>query len=158
MRSVHLLIAGTCAFLGGLLHVVALIGGADWIAALGAPYWAVESARQGTWIAPVGGLTISALMWLCSAYAFSGAGWLRPLPLLRTGLFAVALVCLLRGIFLLPIVLLLHPELVARVGPFEIVASIIWTSIGLFFALGLRDVHASKNTAAGQCGDASTLP
>jgi hypothetical protein len=130
----------TGAFLGSLLHVAALIGGPAWIAAIGAPYWVVESAERGTWIAPVGGLTITALMWLCSTYAFSGAGFLRPVPLLRTGLFSIALVCLLRGILLLPIVLLLNPESIARIGTFEIVASLIWAVIGLFFALGLREV------------------
>lgn len=148
MRNIHLVFAGTGAFLGGLLHVVALIGGPVWIAAIGAPYWFVESAQQGTWIAPVGGLTITGLMWLCSAYAFSGAGWLRPVPLLRTGLSSIALVCLLRGIFLVPIVLLLHPELTVQIGTFEIVASPVWAAIGMFFAVGLRDIWNSNVRSA----------
>jgi len=147
MLNIWLVLAGTSAFLGGLLHVLALIGGPVWIAAIGAPYRVVESAERGTWIAPVGGLTIAALMWLCSTYAFSGAEFFRRVPQLRTGLFSVTLVCLLRGIFLLPIVLLLHPDLTAHVDTFEIVASLIWTVIGIFFALGLRDAWNNKLNA-----------
>ncbi|QBB69499.1 hypothetical protein ELE36_03400 [Pseudolysobacter antarcticus] len=141
MQSRHeflLMLAGCGGFLGGLLHVVALIGGPRWIAAIGAPPWVVQSAQRGTWIAPVGALVITVLMWLCSAYAFSGAGMLRRLPLLRTGLFSIALVCILRGIVLVPLVVYLHLELMAHIGSFEIIASMIWLIIGLFFAFGLH--------------------
>jgi hypothetical protein len=141
MRSTWLILAGTSAYFGGLLHVIALAGGPVWIAAIGAPWWVVDSARNGTWIAPVGGLIITTLMWLCAMYAFSGAGLLRPVPLLRTGLLFIALVCLSRGILLVPIILLLHPELIGRIGPFETIASLIWTAIGVFFAIGLKGIQ-----------------
>jgi hypothetical protein len=143
MRSVWLILAGTSAFSGGLLHVIALVGGPVGIAAIGAPEWAVDSARNGTWIAPVGGLTIATSMWLCAIYAFSGAGLLRPVPLLRTGLLFIALVCLARGILLVPVLLFRHPELIARIGTFEIVASLRWTAIGGFFAIGLKAIRRS---------------
>jgi hypothetical protein len=142
--NVWLILAGTGAFLGGLLHVLALIGGPEWIAFLRAPEWAVESARQGTWIAPVGAMAITGLMWLCSTYAFSGAGRLRKLPLLRTALFSISFVCMVRGVILIPLVLM-YPALLARIGTFDIAASLIWLAIGVFFGLGLHGVGKQIN-------------
>lgn len=65
-----LVLAGMGAFLGGLLHIAALLGGSTWIAFFRAPKWIVESAQQGTWIAPVGSIVITGLMWLCSSMLF----------------------------------------------------------------------------------------
>lgn len=140
-QNTWLVLAGTGAFFGGLLHIVALIGGPEWIAFFGAPASVVESARQGTWLAPAGSLVITALMWLCSVYAFSGAGWIARLPLLRTGLFAIALVCIARGVVLVPLVLM-RPKLLAHIGTFEIVAALIWLAIGIAYAMGLRGMRA----------------
>lgn len=130
-------LAGISAFLGGLLHVIALIGGADWIYFFHAPPSVVESARLGTWLAPVSTLLITALMWLCSLYAFSAAGFVRRLPLLRTGLFVVAFICVVRGLIFFPLIMIDRVWL-SRLDTFEIVASVIWLAIGIFFALGLR--------------------
>lgn len=132
-------LAGTSAFLGGLLHIIALLGGADWIHFFHAPPSVVESARQGTWLAPVSTLLITALMWLCSLYAFSAAGFVHRLPLLRTGLFVVAFICVVRGLIFFPLIMI-NPAWLKRLDTFEIVASVIWLAIGIFFALGLRAV------------------
>lgn len=132
-------LAGISAFLGGLLHIIALIGGADWIHFFHAPPSVVESARLGTWLAPVSTLFITVLMWLCSLYAFSAAGYLRRLPLLCTGLFVVAFICIARGLIFFPLILI-NSAWLKRLDTFEIVASVIWLAIGIFFALGLRAV------------------
>jgi hypothetical protein len=147
-HDIPLMLAAAGAFLGGLLHLVALCGGPAWIASIGAPDYVVESARQGTWIAPVGALAITVLMWVCSAYALSGAGLLRPIPLLRTALGTIALLCLLRGMALIPF-LLMQPRLITRLGTFDIVASLIWFTIGACFALGLRTVSRSSRAGVG---------
>ena len=130
-------LAGISAFLGGLLHVIALIGGADWIYFFHAPPSVVESARLGTWLAPVSTLLITVLMWLCGLYALSAAGYLRRLPLLRTGLFVVAFICIVRGLIFIPLIMI-NSAWLKRFDTFEIVASVIWLAIGIFFALGWR--------------------
>lgn len=60
-KNTWLTLAGSGAFLGGLLHIVALIAGPDWIAFFQAPALIVESAHQGTWVAPVASLVITGL-------------------------------------------------------------------------------------------------
>ena len=46
------------------------------------------------------GIATALLIW--AAYAFSGAGWLPRLPLLRTGLVVIAAAYLLRGLLFVP--------------------------------------------------------
>ena len=149
-NKVSLILAGSGAFLGGLLHIVALWCGPEWIAFLHAPPSVVESARLGTWLAPVGSLVITALMWLCSLYAFSAAGFLRRLPLLRTGLFVVALVCIVRGLILIPLLMIYPRFLLVHIDTFEVVASIIWLAIGIFFALGLHGIRKNAYRLFGE--------
>lgn len=90
--------------------MAAIVGGASWYAFFGAPPAVVASARAGTWLAPASAAAIAALMALCAVYACSALGVVRRLPLLRTVLFAIATVCLLRGAILVPLAWL-HPEL-----------------------------------------------
>ncbi|MBI3285481.1 MAG: hypothetical protein HYZ65_11635 [Burkholderiales bacterium] len=149
-KNTYLLFAAAGAFLGGLLHVViALANRPEWIAFFRAPDWVVQSASQGTWLAPVSGLVIAGLMWLCSVYACSAAGLLPRLPRLplpRTGLFTTAAICLLRGVILLPL-LLWHPRLLQHIDTFEVAAALIWFAIGLCFALGLYGLRHSARRA-----------
>ncbi|MDK2126158.1 hypothetical protein [Parachitinimonas caeni] len=135
IESHSLMFAGVGAILGAALHVVALIGGPEWIAFLRAPAAVVESARQGTWLAPVGCLFIAGLMTGCGLYAFSGAGVIGRLPFLRAGLVSIAAVCLLRGMILLPF-LLYRPELFDKLPVFDVVASLVWFMIGAAYAIG----------------------
>lgn len=93
---------GAGVLMGALLHLVVPIGGPSWIAFVGAPLSVVQSAREGTWLAPVGALGIAALLTVWALYAFSGAGLIRPLPMLKTVLGAVALIFLVRGAIILP--------------------------------------------------------
>jgi hypothetical protein len=119
-----------------LLHlVVALSGRADWVAYFRAPAAIVQSMRDGGWLGPLSGLAIAALMQLAGCYALSAAGAIRRLPLLRTGLVALATLGLLRGL-IIPLSLLAYPALVAGYQTFDWVAATIWGSIGLCFAIG----------------------
>jgi hypothetical protein len=65
-------------------------------------------------------------------YAFSGAGIIRRLPLLRTALILISAVYLLRAFSLLP-VLILQPELV---DTFALVSSLVVLAYGLAYSLG----------------------
>ena len=91
-----------------------------------------RAAENGSF-APAGiTLFIAIILAIWAAYAFSGAGLLRRLPLLRTGLIAISAIYLLRGVALFP-TLLLKPELV---DAFTLWSSLIVLAFGLTYAVG----------------------
>src|SRR4249920_265065 len=89
-----------------LLHAAVPFVGADAYRYLGAgERMAVRAERGDPGPAIItAGLTVVFAVW--SAYAFSGAGLLRPLPWLRAGLIAIGSVYTLRGLVLFPRVFL----------------------------------------------------
>lgn len=133
-------LAGIIALIGVAIHIAAIFGGPEWYAYFGAPPQIVQSAREGTWLAPVSTMIITILMAICAAYAFSALGVIRRLPLLRTGLVGMATVCLIRFLILWPL-MINHPELR---NTFEIVAAIVWGMAGVGFVFGFRMVHSQK--------------
>ncbi|GGX17078.1 hypothetical protein GCM10011282_23900 [Undibacterium macrobrachii] len=133
-------LAGVIAVIGVIIHIAAIFGGPSWYAYFGAPPQIVQSAREGTWLAPVSTMMITALMAICAAFAFSALGLIRRLPLLRTGLAGMAAICLLRSMILWPL-MINHPELR---NTFEIVAAIVWGLAGVGFVFGFRLVHAHR--------------
>jgi hypothetical protein len=122
------------ALFGAAIHVAAIVGGPSWYAFFGAPPAIVESARSGTWLAPIGAMVIVGLMAICAAYAASALGLIRKLPLLRLGLACIAAVCLLRAFVLIPLAVK-HPELL---NTFEVAAALVWALAGVGFAVGFR--------------------
>lgn len=128
--ALAVLIAG----FGVLIHVLAIVGGPSWFAFFGAPPAIVRSAEAGTWLAPVGSLLIAAAMGLCGLYAASALGWVRRLPLLRFGLAAMASVCLVRALALIPLGVW-RPALLST---FEIVAAVVWGLAGIGLAQSFR--------------------
>ena len=130
MRLTYLALA--IALFGVAIHLGAVVGGESWYAFFGAPAAVVESARAGTWLAPVSAMVIAGLMAICAAYACSVLGLIRRLPLLRPGLASIAAVCLVRALALVPLAFS-HPELR---NAFEIIAAIVWGLAGVGFAAG----------------------
>ena len=90
-------------------------------------------------------LCIAAILAIWSAYAFAGAGLLRPLPLMRTALVAITAVYLLRGLVLLPM-LAFRPDLV---GSFAVWSSAIVLVYGMVHAVGTWRAWPALSTAAG---------
>nr|WP_315469337.1 hypothetical protein [uncultured Undibacterium sp.] len=133
-QTIWIYLAGIIAMIGVAIHIAAIFGGASWYAYFGAPSSVVQSARDGTWLAPVSALVIAGLMAICAAYAFSALDVIRRLPLLRTGLAGMAIVCLLRALVLWPL-MINHPNLR---NTFEIVAAIVWGIAGVGFVFGFR--------------------
>lgn len=130
-RFAFLLAAGISLF-GALIHWVAPAMDPDWYAFLTSPAWVVESARNHTWSAPIGGMAIGGLMFMCALYAFAGMGRIKKLPLMRTALCIITSVCLVRGLLLIPF-LVRVPE---RLTAFDIVASLVWLIAGIAFLSG----------------------
>lgn len=123
---------------GALLHIVALIGGPSWIAFVGAPPSIVHSAREGTWLAPVTTLGIAAILTVWALYAFSGIGWIRPLPLLKPVLGVIAVIFTLRGLMVLPF--LGQANLSSAFDLFAVAASLGILVLGCAYALGLYNL------------------
>lgn len=133
---VWLYMAGSGALAGAALHIgVTLSGRADWVAYFRAPEVIVRSMRDGGLLGPVAGLMIGFLMLMAGLYAFSAAGVLPRLPLQRTSVIVLAVIGLGRGLLLVPLIML-RPALLTRLPTFDWVASGIWLSIGLCYAVG----------------------
>jgi len=130
-RNAFMVGAGIALF-GALIHWIAPWIGPDWYAFLHAPASIVTSARTGTWLAPSGAVAIGALMFLCALYALSGAGIIRKIPLLRTALVIITTICVLRGLALIPFLMLVPSKL----SGFDIVGSLVWLLAGVSFLLG----------------------
>lgn len=97
-----------------------------------APQVIVQSAVDGTLLAPIGTAIVSFLFVTCGLFATSGAGYIKRLPLLNLALITIACLCILRGLSTIP-ESFMFPEMVSA---FSISAGIIWFITGLLFAYG----------------------
>ena len=136
-----LLLAGTVAAAGAVLHLAIALGGPAWYAAFRAPPGLVELARIGHPRAAITCMVIAAFLSVLAAYAFSGAGAIRRLPLLRPALAAIGAVLVARGLLLIPLALA-RPDLLARicdcrgVEAFLVATSALCLAMGTAYALG----------------------
>ena len=92
-------------------------------------------------LAPIGTIIIATLMFACTMFAFSGAGLIRKVPLLKPALMTIALLCTLRA-------LLGITSLVVSIGfdIWQFVASSVWLYVGICFAIGsLAHIRPSKS-------------
>ena len=137
-RRFWLLLAGIGSTAGALLHVVVVISGnADWYSYFEAPPWVVESVRDGTWLGPLAGLIIAALMQAAGLFAFSAARAIPRLPFLKSALVTLSAIGLVRGSLIVPLVFY-HPEHMPPLRMFDWVAAAIWTLMGVCFTIGAR--------------------
>ena len=95
-----LITAGCLSLAAALVHLATIAGGPEWYLFFGAGEPIAKAAERGSWIPAGVTLAIATILALWGAYAFSGAGLLRRLPLLRTGLVVITAVYLLRGAML----------------------------------------------------------
>jgi hypothetical protein len=91
-----------------------------------------RAAERGSSAPALVTLAIAAVLALWALYAFSGAGIVRRLPLLRTALILISAVYLVRAFALLP-VLILRPELV---DSFAVASSLVVLAYGLAYSIG----------------------
>lgn len=95
----NFLIAGALASaLAALLHVGCIIFGASWYRFFGAGERMARLAEAGSWRPTVITLGIVLVLATWSSYAFSGAGVIVRLPLLRTALCTITGIYLARGV------------------------------------------------------------
>ena len=138
----YLIAAGAVLVVGALVHLAAIAGGPAWFAALGAPKGLVTLAGTDSLRPAISCVVIAAALLVCAAYAFSGAGLIRRLPLLRPVLALIALGLIARGLAFLPLAAW-RPDLLsglcgkcAEPGLFLVATSALCLFVGGGYAVG----------------------
>jgi hypothetical protein len=127
-----LIVGGCLSLFASLMHIAIIFGGPNWYRFFGAGERFASEAQAGSWVPPLVTLGIATVLAVWAAYAFSGAGWLPQLPLMRAALLAITAIYLLRAFALLP-ALAFRPALVT---PFIVWSSLIVLIYGLVYAMG----------------------
>ncbi len=127
-----LVAGGILSAVAAILHLAVIVGGPDWYRFFGAGEAMARMAERGLLRPALYTIAIASILALWSAYAFSGAGLLPRLPLLRTALVAISAIYLLRGLAPIPLALL-RPDLL---GPFAWWSSAIVLVYGTCYAVG----------------------
>lgn len=131
-RNPALILGGWLSVAASLLHIGCIIGGPGWYRFFGAGEEMAVMAEQGSMTPTLLTLGIAAILAVWAAYAFSGAGLLPRLPLLRTGLVVISAIYLLRGLALIPALVING----ASVMPFILWSSLIVLVYGIAYAVG----------------------
>jgi hypothetical protein len=127
------LLAGAAASaLAALAHLACIAIGPEAYSVMGAGPRMADLAAAGHWYPPTITVFIAGMLLVWSAYALSGAGVIRVLPLQRTILVAITAVYLLRG-FTRPV---LEPYFPGNSDAFWFWSSAICLAIGLFYLAG----------------------
>lgn len=143
-RNPALIIGGVLSVAACLLHIGCIIGGPAWYRFFGAGEAMATMAEQGSMTPTLLTLGIAAILAIWAAYAFSGAGLLPRLPLLRTGLVTISAIYLLRGLALIPALVING----ANVMPFILWSSLIVLVYGIAYAVGTWTAWPSLSPAA----------
>ena len=131
--DVFLMVGGILSAIAALLHVGIIVGGAPWYRFFGAGKRMVRACEAGRWYPAIVTSGIAMILAAWSAYAFSGAGLLAPLPLLRPALVLITAVYLVRGLAIVPLLSFAR----SKSTPFLVWSSLICLGFGAIHALGL---------------------
>ena len=132
MRNRWLVTGGVLSAAAAVLHLAVIAGGPDWYRFFGAGETMARLAEGGSPYPALVTLGIAGVLAVWAAYAFAGAGLLQPLPLMRTALVLISAVYLLRGLLLLPALVMNG----GAVPPFMLWSSLIVLVYGLAYAIG----------------------
>jgi len=128
-------LAGWLSAALALFHVVVVFFGAPAYRYFGAGEEIARQAEAGSFFPAALTLAVAAVFVVFALYAFSGAGAIRRLPLLRLGLLAISAMYLLRGLLLLPqLVAFFHHA--GLVPPRALAFSSVSLTIGLVYLAG----------------------
>ena len=144
VRNPALVISGLLSIAASLLHIGCIIGGPEWYRFFGAGEQMATMAEQGSMTPTLITLGIAAVLAIWAGYAFSGAGLLPRLPLLSTGLVVISAIYLLRGLALIPALVINGGD----VMPFVLWSSLIVLVYGVAYAVGTWTAWPSLSRAA----------
>ena len=97
VHNAWLFAGGLLSLLASVAHLSCIWAGASWYRFFGAGERIVRLVERGAWAPTLLTLAIAAVLALWSVYAFSGAGVIRRLPLLRPGLVVITAIYLTRA-------------------------------------------------------------
>jgi len=145
-----LVAGGVVSGLASALPVAIILGGPDWYRFFGAGEGMARLAQSGSATPAIITAAIAAVLATWALYAFSGAGLIRRLPLLRLGLVIVSTVYLLRGLLGIPAVMFVDRpyvnELAARMT-FMVMSSLVCVACGALYAAGTAQIWATARRA-----------
>lgn len=98
MHNKTLIVAGSLSLMAAVAHVAIIIGGPDWYRFFGAGEDMANMAEQGALYPALVTALIAAVLTIWGLYAFSAAGLMRRLPLMKTALVIITTIYLLRGL------------------------------------------------------------
>ncbi len=133
-----LVFGGALSIVTALLHVAIVIGGPQWYRFFGAGEELATMAEKGSWYPAVLTFGIAVVLLIWALYAFSGAGLIRRLPLLKVGLVVISAIYLIRGIAFIP-AYIVKPEIVDE---FLVWSSFICLVYGFAYTMGTKQVWA----------------
>ncbi len=128
-----LLVGGALSAIAAATHLGAVVAGGPGYRLLGAGEPFARAAEQGLRTPALVTMAIAAVLATAATYAVSGAGLIRSLPLLRSGLVVISLAYLARGAVLFAPSLLARPDLSAG---FLFWSSAIVLGFGVAHAVG----------------------
>lgn len=125
-------LAGIITALTALAHMSCIVLGSFCYRAQLAPEELINLAATGSPKAAVATLIVSSLFVGCTLFAFSAAGFIKKLPLLKSAILIISFICTLRGVATVPLSLK-FPEMVSTTS---ILSGIIWFITGVLFFYG----------------------
>ena len=129
-----LVVGAALSGIAALMHLACLVIGAPLFRLLGAGEQMAQLHLAGHWYPTIVTLTVAGVLVAWSAYALSGAGVIRRLPLLRTALFAITAIYMVRGVAFVPAMAYFPGNSIT----FWVVSSSICLLIGVVHLVGLR--------------------
>jgi len=135
-----LMVGAVLSAIAAFLHIAIVVFGAPWYRFFGAGEKMATLAEQGSWVPALITLAIASLLFISSAYALSGAGFLRTQPLLKPALVVITSVYLLRGIA--GFWLVVYPSTEHTIA-FVFWSSLICLGFGLVHLVGLKQIWSS---------------
>ena len=141
MNVDSLIVAGALSLLAAVLHLAVIIGGPSWYRFFGAGEAMALMAEKGYLKPMFITFGVSAVLMLWCVYAWSGAGLLPEMPLLKLGLSAITAIYLVRGVggLIAPFVSN-HPQIKQNSTTFWLWSSAICLVIGVFHLMGLMAI------------------
>lgn len=133
--SLGFLVGGTVSLAAALLHVGIIFVGAPAYRFFGAGDEMAELAAAGSVLPAWVTTAVAIVLALWSAWAFSGLGFIRRLPFLRTGLALITAAFTLRGLGVVPEVYWLI-QAPGAVPAQEIVFSLVSLLAGVSYGIG----------------------
>jgi len=137
----YLLSGGTFSILVALLHVAIILGGPDWYRFWGAGEQMATLEENGSLLPDLLTFFIAIIFFIWGLYAYSGAGLIRRLPLLKTALVVISSIYTICGLLLF--IDIFSPQ---HLTVFMLITSIVSFIAGLAHFIGTKQIWvAFKN-------------